>query len=49
LGHPSRAQQRQKKQKEKMLSRKNSYNAIDLTPQNAVGRLNHPKYEIKLK
>jgi hypothetical protein len=50
MGHPDRKQQRQKKKaKQEPLDRKTTFNTLDLTPHNAVGKMNDDGYEIKLK
>lgn len=39
MGHPDRRRQREKKRKEKMLTRRNVFDQLDLTPYNAVGKI----------
>ena len=45
MGHPDRSAQRAKKKKErqKMLKRRNLYDVLDLTPYNVVGKLKYPE------
>ncbi len=47
MGHPDRRKQRAKK-KEELPDRKTAFNITDLTPQNAVARMNK-NYDIRLK
>ncbi|EEG77505.1 hypothetical protein [Dethiobacter alkaliphilus] len=52
MGHPSRKRLRENKkreQKEEMLSRKNDYNVVDLTPHNAIALAHFKKRYFKFK
>ncbi|MEW5785242.1 MAG: hypothetical protein AB1767_09260 [Bacillota bacterium] len=45
MGHPDRDAQRarRKKERQKMLKRRNLYDHLDLTPYNVVGKLKFPE------
>ncbi len=51
MGHPDRRilRERKKKEKERMVGRKNSFDTLDLTPHNAIGKMTCRGYELKYK
>ena len=51
MGHPDRKLLREKKRKgkEEDLARRNAFNVLDLTPYNALGKMNKKSFAIKFK